>query len=70
MSNEGSAAIARVHEIASMLGIPVEEMMSHSMPESLWANNECLRLWFSLKTDAGRDDALDALRRILDEERD
>ncbi len=39
------------------------------MPKRLWADNECMRLWHGLKTDAGRDAALDALRRILDEER-
>lgn len=69
MVDEHEASFARLHEIASMLGIPVEDMFVRTMPKKFWADSECVRLWYSLKTDADRDAALDALRKILDEER-
>lgn len=69
MSDDRETALGHVQVIAGLLGIRVEDLLTRAMPQKLWADNECLRLWHSLKTDAGRDAALDALRRILDEER-
>lgn len=70
MSHDREAALARLQEIADVLGIHVADLTSGPTFQRLWADNEFMRLWHSLGTDAGRDAALDALRRILDEERD
>lgn len=68
MADDREASFARLHVIADLLSVPVETLTAGRMPKRLWADNECMRLWHSLKTEAGRDAALDALRRILDEE--
>lgn len=60
---------SRLQMIASLLGVPVQDLISGTVPRRLWADNECMRLWRGLRTEAGRDAALDALRSILEAER-
>lgn len=68
MADDREAALARLQLIADLLSVPVEALTAGTMPKRFWADNECMRLWHSLKTEVGRDAALDALRKIRDEE--
>lgn len=61
-------ALAHLEEIANILGIPVDQFMNGFIPNDLLATDECFRLWSRLKTEHGRQRALDALRRMVDEE--
>ena len=45
---------SRLQMIASLLGVPVQDLISGTVPRRLWADNECMRLWRGLRTEAGR----------------
>lgn len=62
-SDEPTRAI--LQRIADSLDVPIERFFTDSMPLEA---EECLRLWFKIKTPDGRYRALEALRVIADEE--
>ena len=68
MTEPKTAALERLQEIAGLLGVPVEQFTTGKISSDLMEANECLRLWSLLKTKSGRQKALDALRRIVDDE--
>jgi hypothetical protein len=56
--------------IANVLGVPVEHFFVDPVSTRQAATeDECLRLWPMICTDAGRQQALEALRMIVDHER-
>ena len=58
----------RLRMISDCLDIPVEQFYGDTPADQMLDAGECLRLWYSLRTDAGRAAALDALRKIRVEE--
>ncbi|WCS23747.1 hypothetical protein LOK46_21650 [Methylobacterium sp. NMS14P] len=56
--------------VADALGIPVDSFLTDPLPEEMALTTEqCLRLWSEIKTDEGRQQALEALRAIAEQER-
>ncbi|SFM14139.1 hypothetical protein [Methylobacterium pseudosasicola] len=55
--------------LADILGIPVDRFFTGDSGSPGTAGmQECLRLWSCIKTDAGRERALTALRGIVEDE--
>lgn len=65
MGNFNDPRRALLHQIAEALGVPVERFFTGSMCTDA---NECLRLWSRIRTEAGRRQALEALRAIIERE--
>lgn len=68
MAEPKAEALARLQQLADVLGVPVDQFTTGKVPVGLMADNECLRLWSLLKTDKARQQALDFLRSLADEE--
>lgn len=69
MSNERLPETRRLCQIADVLGIPVDRLLSDDGdPGDIFGARECLRLWFAIRSDGGRERALDLLRRLGDGE--
>jgi len=64
MAKPGQPELAILQQIADALGIPVEWLFTDSLPVDA---DECLRLWFIIRTQEARCRALDALTAIADE---
>ena len=56
---------AILQRIADALGMSVEQFFTGNLPVD---ESECLRLWNRIKTLEGRRRALEALRKIVDED--
>lgn len=68
MTATDGLAGAYLRAIADLLGITPDHFFDQSRRLDPAETNELLHLWSGLQTDAGRKSALDALRRIRDEE--
>lgn len=68
MADLDTEAHMRLVEISKILGVSVDEFKARNIPAELLATDECLRLWSRLKTARGREQALEALRRVADDE--
>jgi transcriptional regulator with XRE-family HTH domain len=70
MEYSNSPKHAALQTIADALGVPVERFFAQSPPLAAAVSaEECLRLWSEIRTEAGRQQALDALRMIAKLER-
>lgn len=55
--------------IADALGVPVEKFFAEGpRTETMAGADECLRLWFQIKTAEGRRRALKSLRGIVEDD--
>lgn len=68
MADDHLAAETFLRRIADILGVPISELYQNSEPQQLRAAGECVCLWYKIKTDFGRDAALKALRKVVDDE--
>ena len=61
-SESGRAILTRLSET---LGLPVERFFTDKLCMEAWEGaDECLRLWSEIRTEEGRQQALEALRTI------
>ena len=66
MEKSNCPAQALLGRIADALGVPVENFLTKPPPEKVPATTEhCLRLWAEITTEAGKQQALQALRMIV-----
>ncbi|MCJ2033262.1 hypothetical protein [Methylobacterium sp. J-068] len=68
MTDPKKESLVRLEAISAALGVPIDRFLEGSLPDSLVGTSECLRLWYSLKTDQGREQALDAMRQAVKNE--
>ncbi|WP_147815592.1 hypothetical protein [Methylobacterium sp. WL103] len=68
MAELKAVALVKLQEIADNLGVSVDQFTTGKIAIDLMAADECLRLWSLLKTDRGRQQALDALRQVVETE--
>lgn len=62
-TDRGTRAV--LHRLADTLGIPVEQFFTGKPDlEGTAGADECLRLWFQIATEGGRQQALAALKAI------
>lgn len=70
MEKFNSPKHAVLRQIADALGLPVERFLTDPASARPTATaDECLRLWSRITTEVGRQQALEALRMIADQER-
>lgn len=65
MADRDEVAPRRLRMIADTLGVPVEQFYEGGSPREFADTDECLRLWYKLRTDGGRTSVLDCLREAL-----
>lgn len=68
MQDRDDPLALRLYEIADILVIPVEQFFNSEATPRQSDTDEYLRLWFGLRTEAGRAAGLNALRGIADRE--
>lgn len=68
MAEPDESAERGLRRIADILGIPVAQLRDGVTPAEFADTDECLRLWYQLRTDAGRAVVLDCLRQALADE--
>lgn len=69
MHDENIHMVRRLRLIAEVLDIPVERLMSGDAASGATPDaRECLRLRSAIRTEGGRERALDCLRRIVEDE--
>lgn len=69
MDEDGSTPSEKLRLIAKVLNVPIERFFANeATPERLLSAQECLRLWSMIKTNVGRERALECLRKVVDDE--
>lgn len=68
MHNHDHLSELSLSAIAKLLRIPVKRFFEAEPTPQPTDTDECLRLWFGLRTDAGRAAALNALLWVADQE--
>ncbi|MGU3407922.1 hypothetical protein [Methylobacterium brachiatum] len=69
MVDEKDTVKLRLRELAEVLGVPVDRFYQEVPAAQPQDTAELLRLWHRVKTPGGRLAALEALTKILNEER-
>jgi hypothetical protein len=69
MPKPDKTSLVILERIATALGVPVEQFVTNDLrSETVPRADECLRLWFKIKTPEGRRRALESLRAIGESE--